>query len=260
MLPTNTISGDPTKVNRVPMKQEMLDHLMQNDPLDGQLPPQFTTSMQTEMPSELTTSMQHSVMQDNGQSHQMQSELPSEIHQNMTSMSQLQAHAQHHGLELLSSIDLDDQNQQKNSYTSTIKSRKWISRDVVKDKDGVLYYCYVYEVKTKSGQTRPQKVYIKKSSSVRAREPKLPIAIKNEGTIPIGEKERKLTRQHAQLLEYINTHMDQVKNYNKFVVSKVLQDVKKENPDSKVSYGLVKKVLESQGLLPPKKTYYKVDQ
>ena len=72
------------------------------------------------------------------------------------------------------------------------------------------------------------------------------------GNGEIDERERKMTRQHTELLNYINSHMEQIRNYPKFVVSRVLKDVKSENPDIKVSYGLVKKVLEQKGLLPKK--------
>ncbi|ELP85309.1 hypothetical protein EIN_085410 [Entamoeba invadens IP1] len=140
-----------------------------------------------------------------------------------------------------------------------LKTKKCLNKELVRDKDGRLFYCYTYLVKNKAGEEHEQKVYIKKSSS-KARQPKTPTdGNRYDEKVVVEDKERKMTKQHGLLLQFINAHIEQIKTYNKFVVSRVLQDVKREQPDSRVSYGLVKKVLEQQHLLPAKKTYYKLD-
>ncbi|EDR23547.1 hypothetical protein EDI_323300 [Entamoeba dispar SAW760] len=142
---------------------------------------------------------------------------------------------------------------------SESKQNKCIHKEIVKDKDGTLFYCYTYLVKNKGGDEHPQKIYIKKQSG-KTREPKVHRQKLVNGRLVIEDKERKYTKQHSMLIDFIDTHMNQIKSYNKFIVSRVLQDFKRENPDVKISYGLVKKVLEQQALLPAnKKTYYKLD-
>lgn len=144
--------------------------------------------------------------------------------------------------------------------TGENRGRKWIHKEMAKDKDGILYYCYTYLVKNKNGEDHAQRVYIKKTSTKSRQPMNISDSVLGEKCIPrTSEKERKLTKQHIMLLDYVNTHMETIRGYTKFIVSRVLQDVKTAYPESKISYGLVKKVLEQQGLLPPKKSFYKMD-
>ncbi|EMD45164.1 Hypothetical protein EHI5A_048220 [Entamoeba histolytica KU27] len=142
--------------------------------------------------------------------------------------------------------------------TIDLKPKQANKKEMVKDKDGVLYYCYTYTVKNKDGQDYMQRVYMKKQTN-KIKPPKICEEKIDDGRVVVIEKERKLTKQHELLLTFIQTHEEPIKLYNKFVVSRVLQDFKREYPEIKISYGLVKKVLEQQGLLPPKKTYYKLE-
>ena len=173
---------------------------------------------------------------------------------------------------------MQDQQQESNG----IKPRKWINKEIVKDKEGTYYYCYTYLVKTKTGVERPQKVYIKKVSKSSKKQmtdpskmikPNPALAAEMYEGKSIGDnlensfqfsstfqtgmdnivgesKERKKTRE---LQTYIRNNIDRIRAYNKFVVTRVLQDFKKDYPESKVSYGLVKKTLDAQGLLDAQK-------
>ncbi|ELP84859.1 hypothetical protein EIN_284150 [Entamoeba invadens IP1] len=136
------------------------------------------------------------------------------------------------------------------------KAKKCVKKELVKDKDGNMFYCYTYLVKNKSGEEHEQHVYVKRTS--KSKKVKTAGERVVGGRVVVDEKERKVTKQHQLLAEFVDAHISQIQTYNKFIVSRVLQDVKREQPDSKVSYGLVKKVLEQKGLLQTKKSFYKL--
>lgn len=145
---------------------------------------------------------------------------------------------------------------------------KCVSKEKIKDKDGSLIYSYTYLMKNSNGEEHLQKINIKKKSGKsktsskdtkgkkgkKDKEKSTKKAKKNskkEETV-IKQIDIKGMKNHEILRYYIAEHLVQIKSYNKFTVSRVLQDFKRDYPTVKISYGTVKKLLEEKGLLPEK--------
>ena len=127
------------------------------------------------------------------------------------------------------------------------KTKPCLLHELVLDINNEIYHCNTYS-KSIDGTNKLQRIYVKRQSTT-TKEPKIHEKKVDDGRIVIKEKERKITKQHEKLLNHIRENEEQIRSYNKFVVSRVLQEFKRSNPDIKISYGLVKKVLEQEGLL-----------
>ena len=146
---------------------------------------------------------------------------------------------------------------------------KCVSKEMIREKDGTLIYSYTYLMKNSNGEEHLQKINIKKKNgkSVKGKD------VKETKTSKKTKKEKakvpKRTKKAQQemipkvvdlkgmknqdiLNLYISEHIVQIKSYNKFTVSRVLQDFKRDYPSVKISYGSVKKMLALKALIPEK--------
>ena len=142
-----------------------------------------------------------------------------------------------------------DTTQDKNHFQYSIKGTNL--KELVKDKEGNIYHCNTYISKDENGNDFIQRIYLKRNLK-KTKKPKIQEEKIENGRIVIIEKERKMTKQHEKLIEFVEKNKDLIKTYKKFIVSRVLQEFKNEFPELKISYGLVKKVLEEYNLLLPK--------
>lgn len=162
-----------------------------------------------------------------------------------------------------------DQHLQASLKVKKPPKNKCVSKEKVKDKDGSLIYSYTYLMKNSNGEEHLQKINVKKKigkakstgkdtkgnkkgKKEKEKQPKKGKKGSKKEEVVQKTIDIKGMKNHEILRLYITENIVRIKSYNKFTVSRVLQDFKRDYPTVKISYGTVKKILEEKGLLAEK--------